>query len=225
MGFAAQAIQGAYDKRAANKNREYAAQQQRAGMQLINSLDYEPMYASQNVPTYQRSQSPVARSYIESMLMGANPDSISSTRAGAGMLKARAQAGQNAMYGTPQERLAQQQAYMQTTPWAVKTPTRAVKSIVTPEANWTAQNSDYAAYGVNKPLNDALTETGTNLEGLKGQASKHKASMDDIMRDITTEQRLAEVLNNQYGGNADKLAADIRAAGGFNKLMAQRGGR
>ncbi len=222
-GPIATAVQGKYNKNAARANEKYAAAQQRAGMQLINSLDYEPMYASERVPTFQRSQSPVARSYIESYLMGNNPDSISSTRAGAGAAKARAQLQQNQMFGTPDDRLQQQRAYMATTPWQVTPPTRSVKStIATPDVDWNVQNADFAAAGINKDLNDALTATGTNLPALRDlSGNRKKSGLDAFLQLNQQSSGVEDLLKNYYNGDATKLAADIKAAGGLAQLTAK----
>lgn len=71
---------------------------------LFDAMNYEPMYATQ------RAQSPLARSYIESMLAGNNPDAISSTMPNADLLKQEATQSRDAMFGTPQELLAQGKA-------------------------------------------------------------------------------------------------------------------
>lgn len=71
---------------------------------LFDAMNYEPMYATQ------RAQSPLARSYLESMLAGNNPDAISSTMPNADLLKAEATASRDAMFGTPQDLLAQGKA-------------------------------------------------------------------------------------------------------------------
>jgi hypothetical protein len=214
------------EKKAAKRNAEYAKQQQRAGMQLINELDYEPEYASNHVPTYQRSQSPVARAYLESFLSGDNPDTISPTAPNAIARRQAAQTRQNAMYGTPQERLAQQNAYFAQQPWKVTAPTRPInpnRSTDTGAAQWTAENSDFASYGVNKALSDALNDTGTNLEALKGQAMNKHGNPNDALAFGQKETAVATLLKEDYGGDANRMAADVRAAGGLEQLLKQRG--
>lgn len=71
---------------------------------LFDAMNYEPAYATQ------RAQSPLARSYLESMLAGNNPDAISSTMPNADLLKADATASRDAMFGTQQDLLAQGKA-------------------------------------------------------------------------------------------------------------------
>ncbi len=95
-------------------------------LRAINSLDWEPAYASEYAPTFQKAESPVARSFLESFLSGANPAAIRPGAPGANVAKVQAQAQQNEMYGTPAARAARQRQIEQETPWAVKAPERAV---------------------------------------------------------------------------------------------------
>lgn len=116
------------------KDRKLAEKDQKQRMAMIESLDWEPMYASQNVPTYQKTQSPVARSYLESFLLGSNPDAIREGSVNAGALKAGAQQRQNTMYGTPEARAQRSQQLLTETPWKVETPTRPVVDKATQSA-------------------------------------------------------------------------------------------
>jgi hypothetical protein len=120
---------GIFQKRAnAKKEREQAQRDADTRQKLLASLDYEPMYASQTTPTYQRTQSPVARSYIESFLTGSNPDATFSGSPNANYQKSQQQTAQNKAFGTPQQRIAQQRSFLQEQPWKVATPTRTVKA-------------------------------------------------------------------------------------------------
>lgn len=223
-GPLATAIQGASNKKAAKKDKAYAAQQQRAGAQLINELDYEPMYASENVPTYQRSQSPVARSYLESFLMGNNPSATFSGAPNAKLTKQRQQSSQNAMFGTPEQRIAQQRQMETATPWKVTPPTRKVNPSAEPDgaADWTMQNSELASYGINKTLADALADTGTDMTALNARSRKTQAGALEL---ISINKWLDKTLKEQYGGDRNKLAADIRSAGGAKQLFNQQRGK
>jgi len=104
----------------AARNQEKATRRAAKDQQnLIKSLDWTPTTTAELAPAYQRSQSPVARSYLESFLMGNNPDAVMPGEVNAAYKRQQAQASQNAMFGTPEQRLAQQNAYRQTTPWAL----------------------------------------------------------------------------------------------------------
>lgn len=96
----------------ARKNREMQ-------MEFAQNLPWEPAYASDTAPTYQKTQSPVARAYLESFLLGQNPDSTFSGSPNAQGVKDQQQLRTNAAYGTPQDRQAMQQKLMTETPWAV----------------------------------------------------------------------------------------------------------
>lgn len=212
-GPLASAVQGAYNKKAAEKAAKLAKEQQTAGMQLVNELDYQPMYASENVPTFQRSQSPIARSYLESVLAGNNPSSTFSGAPNAKLTKQRQQADQNRMFGTMEERVAAQRAMEQATPWKVTPPTRRVNPNRGEPggADWIVKNTEKAGSGITRSLNDALLSTGTDLDAIaqnRVKGAPYSVYLDNINN----------LLETQYDGDADRLAADIRAAGGLDKL-------
>ncbi len=115
------AIMGIAKKSDAKKN-------EKDRLKAINQLDWQPAYASEYAPTFKKAESPVARSFIESFLSGANPAAIRPGTPGAQVAKATAQAQQNEMFGTPQERVARQRQLEQETPWKVRTPQRNVQT-------------------------------------------------------------------------------------------------
>jgi hypothetical protein len=105
------------------KDAKEAAKKDRARqMALLEGNDWDPMYASDRAPTFQKSESPIARGYLESMLTGNNPDQISRAAPNAAMQKQFAQTNQNQMFGTPQERLARSRELQTATPWKVQSP-------------------------------------------------------------------------------------------------------
>lgn len=136
--------QSAEDRKLAEKNREQQ-------MKMLETLDFEPMYASQNVPTFKKSESPIARSYLESFLLGNNPDATFSAAPNAKAIQASQQKQQNAWFGTPEERVARAKQVQQETPWKVTTPTRPV----------VGEKEKEAAMVVNQPN---LSESGLNTE-------------------------------------------------------------
>ncbi len=103
---------------AANQ-RKAAKQAAKDQASLIKTLNWDPTTTAELAPTYQRSQSPVARSYLESFLLGNNPDSVMPGDPMAAQKKRQMQYSQNQMFGTPEQRVAQQAAYRATTPWAI----------------------------------------------------------------------------------------------------------
>ncbi len=215
-------VQGKYAKDAAKKAAELAEKQQKAGMQLVNELDYEPMYASERVPTFQRSQSPVARSYLESFLAGNNPSATFSGAPNAKVTKMRQQGAQDQMFGTMQQRIAAQRAMEAETPWKVTPPERKVnpdRGTDEGAAQWTASHADAAAYGVNKDIFEAATSVGEPLEAKSG-----KLKGNDWQKNLRADgnlQYLNKLLQGPYKGDQGRLAADIRAAGSFEALNAR----
>jgi hypothetical protein len=168
-------------------------------MNLIKSLDFTPTYTSDLAPTYQRTQAPVARSWIESFLSGNNPDAISPVSPNAAIRKQQAQAQQNAMFGTPQQRVAQQRTIEQQTPWAVTTPTRTIGTnpAEKKEAGWRDQFRNPGAVekgGVSEGLTSAIMEAAPKFKDRLGDAA-YKARA--IVKEFgSPEAALAAVQNH-----------------------------
>jgi hypothetical protein len=110
------------DKRAQEKAREDK-------LGLINQLDWEPAYASDTAPTYQKTKSPVARSYLESLLLGQNPDATWEGAANAKPIKAAQARTTQSLYGNLGQRAAESAAVQKETPWKITSrPTAPVKT-------------------------------------------------------------------------------------------------
>lgn len=217
-------INGISQRKAAEQTARLAEQQRKAGVQLLNELDWQPMYASERVPTYQRNPS-AARDYLDSFLMGNNPDAISPVSPNAAMKKQQAQAQQNAMFGTPQQRIANERNYFASQPWKVTPPTRPVvqapAGTVPGSAEWTAGHPELAAKGINKRLSDALESGGTNLDAMGTLATTGKRRFNDIANYQGTTDVLQGILHDYYNGDADAFAADLKAAGSLENLEKQ----
>lgn len=112
----------------ANRDRRAAEKDAEKRMAFVNDLDWQPEFAADYAPAYKKSQSPVARAYLESILSGANPDLIPSYRQGASDLKADAQTKQNAMYGTPEERVKKQQEILDKPLYEIKRPEHIISA-------------------------------------------------------------------------------------------------
>lgn len=110
----------------ANRNRRAAEKDAEERMAFVNDLDWQPEYAADYAPAYKKSQSPVARAYLESILSGANPDLVPDYRQGASDAKSDAQTRQNAMYGTPEERVKKQQEILGEPLYEIKRPERTI---------------------------------------------------------------------------------------------------
>jgi hypothetical protein len=98
-------------------------------MGLVDQLDWEPTYASENAPTYQKTKSPVARGYLESLLLGQNPDATWEGETNAKYKKAAQTRTTNNLYGNVAQRAAESAAVQKETPWKVtRRPTDPVRT-------------------------------------------------------------------------------------------------
>ncbi len=154
---------GKNNENKANQRAMEEARRQR--FSIINSLDWEPTYASQVVQPYQKTQSPLASAFINSYLMGDNPASISSTRAGAPQLKAAAQTRMNANFGTPQDLLAQQTAAQTVNPYTFNTPTRPVMNQQNETAMYKGAHPNADRSGFDQDLYKQLVDKGLVRDG------------------------------------------------------------
>lgn len=113
-------MQAKADEREADRNRKDAERFRQESVDFAKGLDWSPSLVGDVMPTYQRTESPLARSFLESILTGANPSSIPSTRLGAPQLRAGAQGQFDQQFGGWDELLARQRAAEQAMPWALK---------------------------------------------------------------------------------------------------------
>lgn len=86
-------------KDASKEQRKLARETYERQQKAIDAHDWNPELVSERAPQYQRTESPVARGYLESFLTGTNPDAIQGTRAGAQFAKKDAQAAFNTQTG------------------------------------------------------------------------------------------------------------------------------
>lgn len=161
------------ESRRVKNDRKAAEKDRKERFKLMESMDWEPTYASQTAPTFKRTESPVARAYLESFLLGNNPDATFSGAPNAAAQKGVQQRQQNQMFGTPQERAARQQQILQETPWAVQTPTAPIVNAQKQAAAWNAKNPTLAGMGI---ANDAdlaaLKQTPTGSKYLTPYTSE-----------------------------------------------------
>lgn len=117
----AKAIQVRAEQKAAAEGLKAARDLRRENLGIVDQLNWEPDYVSDLVKPYQKAQSPVARSFLESLLTGANPSMVSSTRHGGDRLRAGAQARFDDQFGGWDALLARQREVERQTPWAPNT--------------------------------------------------------------------------------------------------------
>jgi hypothetical protein len=171
------------------------------------SLNWDPVYASDLAPTYQKTESPVARSYLESFLLGNNPDATFSGSPNAGAVKSTQQTSQNAMFGTPEARQARQQQLMSETPWAV---TKRPEDVV--NERFAAESPNAGAAGLNPEIvQDIFARTGINIYrngvqdaaiGADGAArimEAYKAGDDKQLKKAVQAETAAKKDNNKAG--------------------------
>lgn len=102
---------------------EEAKADRERGVKMAQMQDWSPERVRDQVGTYQRSRSPVADAYLQSVLTGDNPAAIQGTRLGANIDKHDAQKRFDSGYGGWDSLRAQQRQMDNTTPWAVPNPT------------------------------------------------------------------------------------------------------
>jgi hypothetical protein len=132
-----------------NKKAAEAARKERN--KLMETMDFEPMYASERTPTYQKSESPVARAYLESFLLGNNPNATFSGSPNGAAMKGVQQRQQNSLFGTPQQRVARQQQLQTETPWKVAPPERKIVGAEDAPAQWATKYPQLLALGIETP--------------------------------------------------------------------------
>lgn len=185
----------------AKRARNQAEKDKKNRLKLIESMDWEPMYAAETVPTYQHSRSPVARSFLESFLMGTNPAATYSGTPNAQALQAAQQRRENQLFGTPEARLQQQRQMESETPWKVNVPTRKV--VPNNDATFTAQAPKLKEMGLNDNLRWAVLGVQGGKEALGNNGVTFATAATGKIPELS---RLIE----QYG-DPDKLADDIRS--------------
>ncbi len=113
----------------ARKTERQAKKAREQNQRFIDQLDWEPEYASDHVKPYQKTQSPVARAYLESTLLGVNPDTTWSGDTNAKYKLAAQQRTKDNLFGTPEQLAAQSKAVQaDNSNYQVDPITRPVKS-------------------------------------------------------------------------------------------------
>lgn len=195
----------------AAKNKKAQREENDTQLNLIKSLDWTPTTTAELAPTYQRSQSPVARSYLESFLLGSNPDSVMPGDPMAAQKKRQMQYAQNQQFGTPEQRLAQQSAYRQTTPWSVQPALEKAQkkeAASQEESNFAAQNPDAVKLGLDQNLYSRLEREGVFQGGLSEQATDNP----DVVRSLAElgDYDALKTLVNKYEGGGGAAGHPVR---------------
>lgn len=174
-----------------NKKREKARKNALAVQdETIRSADWEPQYASELVPTFRKAESPVARSYLESLYAGGNASRVNPNAPGARMQRTQATNLFNQRYGPMSDLVARQQQLSNETPWKVATPQRKVQNVAEEGArrepylaeNATLSEDSWAQLDADK--DKWMQVTMGNWGENKGQR---------VLRDLTDITRIVEV--------------------------------
>ncbi len=198
----------------AAKNAKAARDNEKRQLDLIKSLDWKPTTSAELTPTYQRTQSPVARGYLESFLMGNNPDSVMPGDPMAAQKQRQMQYSQNQMFGTPEQRVQQQNAYRATTPWQIDPKQVARQQAKKEESRaasaFTAGNPDAAALGLDEKLYNKLQDAGV-FEGFKG-VSEQASDNPDVVRHLAEvgDYDALKTLVGKYEGDGGRPVKDRR---------------
>lgn len=175
-------------KKEANKQARLAGEDRERAVDMAASANYQPFLVSDAIGPYQRSQSPVARGYIESLLTGANPAAVQGVRAGAPQAQRTASQQFRDAYGGWEQLRAQQRAMETSTPWQ----TRPQGPAVTDEMKWNAK----------------LGQGGRALMQRLGLSYDDLAALENAQISVNARKGELDGLNR----NAD------REAGALNKL-------
>lgn len=148
-------------KKAAAQTKKDAQQQRQQGLDYVAGLDWEPELLSDHAPTFQRSQSPIADAFLQSLLTGQNPALVQGTRNGAPQLKAAAQRGFDQNTGGFDALRARQKEMEASVPW---TPKPFTEPAVSQNDLWSVQSPGLARNDISREQNAALRSAGVNLD-------------------------------------------------------------
>lgn len=105
------------EKIAARGKERLAREEKERYLRLLRNQDRTPDLVSDSVGQFERSRSPVADAFLESMLTGSNPAAIQGTRAGAAGQQRAAQSAFSQQYGGMDALRARQRQAAAATPW------------------------------------------------------------------------------------------------------------
>jgi hypothetical protein len=153
-------------KKAAAQSKKDAQALRQQGLDFASGLNWEPELLSDHAPVYQRSQSPIADAFLQSLLTGDNAAMIQGTRHGAPQLKAAAQQRFDQSTGGFDALRARQREMEQSTPWIPKPFTEPA---VTEQDKWKIQKPALARMGITPSEDAILNSGGVRLDGASGQ--------------------------------------------------------
>lgn len=169
FGAGAKVIGANRAKKAAQQTKKDARKQRAEGLEFAAGLDWEPELLGNHAPVYQRSQSPIADAFLQSLITGQNPAAVQGTRQGAGRLKAGAQRNFDRSTGGFGALRARQQQMEQAMPW---TPKPFSGPAVTDQDRWAVQAPGLARGGISREQDRTLRSGGIELDPVTATDSK-----------------------------------------------------
>lgn len=217
IGDSIGAAVGAEKQRKQSKKelREAKYDRERA-VDMAANANYNPFLVSDVIDPYQRSQSPVARGYLESFLTGANPQTVQGTRANAAPAQQAAQGQFNQAYGGWDQLRAQQREMEQSTPWDIKPFKEAP---VSEEMRWNAKygsggRAAMAQHGLSYDDLAKLEAMGITIDPRKGTFDGQSKAADREVDSLNIMQKhpnnagmLEEFLSQVRSGQAGPKTA------------------
>lgn len=195
-------MQAKADEKAADEQAANAERMREESFDIANRLHWEPDYVSDLVKPYQKAESPLARSFLESLLTGANPSMVQSTRLGAPRLQAGAQHRFDGQFGGFDKLLERQRAIESRSPW---------------EQPW-AQGTYGHAPAVHK-----LQDLGQPAPAAQGPTLADGTPLSSVDKNASTPEDAAHLseawgLPQEY---TDKLRSGFNQAGSTPEAAAQ----
>lgn len=182
----------------AKKNREEAARNKRRNTQMVEGMDWTPTYANNLMSgggQYKKTESPLAESYLQSILTGSNPDMVFSGSPNAGAVKQEKIAARADQFGSPDELLARQRKVQSANPYQTWTPDdpRYAESVAASKAG-PAGTMPTAVAGAAPGVNDLGAVAGARTPG-GGTAQDYQTHYPLLVKMGISEQQHKEMVD------------------------------
>lgn len=166
-------VQARQQLRAAKQAQAQARDDRERGVFMSQQMDWKPEYASEHVGAYQKAETPIADTFLNSFLTDDNASAQQGTRAGAPAAQANATNRSAQRYGTVDQLVARNNQVQKETPWAVTPFTREIDK---PDVSQNAYEADRAG-GLSPDQLKALAAQGFKFN-TKGQFRTVKSGGD-----------------------------------------------
>lgn len=184
------------------RQRKDAEKRYRELLATVQAQDWEPTYTADlfknnqfgGTASFGRTQSPMARAYLESFLSGSNPNAMSSLMDPTGEQRTKAEAQFNNRYGGWDE-LAEKERELDSKPlYSVETPTEAILSPEEAMRNLGGEfsNGDFRRkLGQDTPGRAAYDKVyGEYMEATYGDQERERAEREKRMRERAGKRKV-----------------------------------